>query len=834
MKPGAAKPGYIPRARTQAGRDQTAIVIENTDVERLRETLAKLERELEQSRRAERRLALRDAVTRALADSGSLVEATPRILQALCEALDWDLGALWIVEPHTDQLRCVQTWHLHTGPASAFEFDTRQSRFQLGEGLPGRVWATGQPAWILDITKDDNFRAPSANGAGLKASVAFPISAGRQVLGVMEFFSADVRKPDSEVIRLLSALGSQMGQFVERKYAEETLDRFFTLSIDMLCIAGFDGFYKRLNPAWERTLGYTVAELMAVPFVDFVHPDDREATLAETARLATGSDTISFENRYRAKDGSYRWLLWTAAPFADYRLIYAAARDITERKRTEAKVSKLREDAEAATHAKSEFLARMSHEIRTPLNVVLGMGDLLERTALNADQRQYVRVLGRAGSNLLTLINDILDISKAESGRISLEDIAFELPEAIEGAVEMMAARASEKGLDLTYHIAPGTPVLLTGDPGRLRQILINLLSNAIKFTAKGSVRIDVRRDPDSPDPGALEFAVSDTGIGISHDQLESIFEAFTQADVSTTRHYGGTGLGLSISKRLVELMQGRIQAESEPSKGTTIRFTAKFGAGAELGAAAERLAEARSITLPASALHILIVDDSEENRFLLSEYLKDFGCKLSFAEDGRNALERFCSATYDLVFMDLQMPVMDGYESTRRMRAWERTNRRPATPILALTASALEAEAQAALDAGCNACLRKPIRMAALLEAVGKYAAKPVAGDGAPSQRILVRADARLRAVIPGYLANRRADVSAIAEALDRSDFRAIRAVGHKMTGTGLGYGFPRISEIGVALERAAKESNAAEIRTQAAELARFIDRVEVVGAET
>src|SRR5579864_7452622 len=337
-----------------------------------------------------------------------------------------------------------------------------------------------------------------------------------------------------------------MSQGIKLGPAEELLDRFFTLSIDLLCIAGFDGYFKWLSPSWERVLGYRIEDLTSSPFLDFVHPDDQAATLAEMEKLTAGQNTISFENRYRARDGSYRWMQWNATPFGD--LIYAAARDNTERKGAEEKIQLLREQAEAANQAKSEFLARMSHEIRTPLNVLIGMGELLERTALNAEQRQYVRILEKSGSNLQTLINDLLDLSKVEAGRVTLEEIDFELPAVLDGAVEILVMRAKEKGIELRCEAGPRIPARLRGDPDRLRQVLLNLVGNAIKFTAVGRVLIRAESDPADPRPGALLFSVSDTGIGIPPDKLDSIFEAFMQADPSTARTYGGTGLGLAIS----------------------------------------------------------------------------------------------------------------------------------------------------------------------------------------------------------------------------------------------------------------------------------------------
>ncbi len=578
---------------------------------------------------------------------------------------------------------------------------------------------------------------------------------------------------------------------------ESILDRFFTLSLDMLCIAGFDGYFKQLNPAWERILGYTVEELTSRPFLDFVHPEDRAATQSEAQKISMGGSAISFENRYRTRDGSYRWLLWNATPHEEEELIFATARDITERK-------KLREQAELANRAKSDFLARMSHEIRTPLNVLIGMSDLLERTTLSSEQQQYVRVMQRAGDSLLTLINDILDLSKVEAGQILLEEIDFELSAVLDAVVEIMSLRAQEKKVDFRYEIAPSTPTHLAGDPNRLRQVLINLVGNALKFTSRGQVLVRVEPSPGTP-AGALRFAVSDTGIGIPPGQLESIFDAFAQADVSTSRKYGGTGLGLAISRRLVELMNGRIWVTNNSGPGATFYFTARFRPGHAKAPVPATTVE--TVSTPAAPLRILVADDSEENRFLVAEYLRSSGYPLEFADNGEAALEKFQQGSFDLVLMDLHMPVLDGYEATRQIRDWERKRGRPSIPILAFTASALEFEGRRAIEAGCTDWIRKPVRLADFRAIVAKYA-------GRASEADANSAESRIRALAPQYLHHREQDIASIRGALETDDFAAIRALGHKMSGTGTGYGFPQISRIGASIEAAAAARDSAAIQ--------------------
>jgi signal transduction histidine kinase/DNA-binding response OmpR family regulator len=499
------------------------------------------------------------------------------------------------------------------------------------------------------------------------------------------------------------------------------------------------------------------------------------------------------------------------------------------RQRAEADLQHAKASAESANRAKSEFLTTMSHEMRTPMNAILGMADLLSESPLRAEQRDYVRVFQKAGANLLELINNILDLSKVESGHVELEAIVFDLHALLERVIEMMVLRASDQGLRLTLEVVPDVPSHLIGDPNRLRQILVNLIGNALKFTPQGSVTLRVEKEAAPADAEEalnwLRFNVVDTGIGIAPDKIKMIFERFTQADSSTTRKYGGTGLGLAISKGLVDLMGGRLGCSSELGKGSTFFLSAPFEvrekgtapAGDDSGSIA-KLAAGPAEQHPGH--RILIAEDSEYNIVLIRAYLKDSGFELDVAENGKIAVEKVMTTRPDLVLMDLQMPLMDGLEATRAIRHWEATTGARPTPILALTAHAAGEGGSVSLEAGCNEHLTKPIKRATLLEAISRH----VHG------KIRITPPEGVEELMPNYLDSVRREMGEILKGLDLKDCKMAHRLGHQLKESGEGYGLPEITRAGAAVELAAATDDEDEIRRQIRALAAFLDRLEIV----
>jgi PAS domain S-box-containing protein len=627
----------------------------------------------------------------------------------------------------------------------------------------------------------------------------------------------------------------------EQKKSDQRLrdQQFYTRSliesnIDAIMTTDPSGIITDVNKQMEALTDCTRDELIGAPFKNyFTDPERAEAAI----KLVLSEKSVTdYELTARARDGKQTVVSYNATTFYDRNRtlqgVFAAARDVTERKRVEAELQQAKAAAESASATKSDFLASMSHEIRTPMNAIMGIADLLAKTSLSPEQDKYVQIFRRAGDNLLNLINDILDLSKVEASQLELEQTGFSLHDHLEKVMEMVAARAHEKGLALVCEIAPNVPNDLVGDPTRLRQVLLNLLGNAIKFTESGEVSLRVAPDGNSAVPTALRFTVSDAGIGISADKLGRVFERFTQADSSTTRRFGGSGLGLTISKRLVELMGGRIWAESAVGNGSVFSLVLPFEVwpGATLRAVIP-VDRGPEPALP--ALRILLAEDSPDNCIITVAYLEGTPYRVEIANTGAIACKMFVAGHYDLVLMDRQMPIMDGLTATRTIRKWEQANDRPPTPIIALTASALKGDREMCLTAGCTAFLTKPIKQEVLLRAIKEHSIATPPSSKEESRRketALVRANPKFADRVPAYLQNCRQNVITMLEALDRVDFETVRTLGHQIRGSGGMFGFQAITDIGTALEQAAESTDTDASRKWVGELSRYLDRVETI----
>ncbi|HSD57214.1 MAG TPA: PAS domain S-box protein [Methanotrichaceae archaeon] len=688
-----------------------------------------LQAEIVERKRAEEMICIQRDLGIALSSAGDLKEALNLILDACLKLRGVDCGGIYVVDKNLGDLRLVA----HTKTGLPREFIEHGSHYDSGS-FHARLVMEGRPIYASysRIRSESSEVYPMED---LRAISILPVKCREKVTAVLNMASHTIDERPIGIRSTLEAIAAQVGEAIEKLKAEEDRKQaeervLFQASLldqvrNSVIATDLHGTIIYWSRFAEALYQWKAEEILGKNIAKTIVPKEKSYLIREVMAQITSSGYYEAELLVRRKDGNIFPAIYTYSLLKDLEgkhIGYVSVSiDLTERKKIERDLRLAKELAESAAKAKSDFLANMSHEIRTPMNAVIGLTGLLQRTDLNKEQQDYVETIRSSGNSLLSVINNILDFSKIDSGKVELEAQPFNLRDCVEDSLDLVATEASKKGLNLAYSIDTSAPGTIMGDPVRLRQILINLLSNAVKFTDSGEVMMAVSGRKLEGNDHEVHFAIKDTGIGISKDRMNQLFKPFSQMEPSTTRIYGGTGLGLAISKRLVEMMGGRIWAESEVGNGSTFHFTILVAATAAKPASSMTIALQPQTDLKLSqspALRILLAEDNPVNQKVAMQMLRKIGYEADVAANGLEVLQALERQPYDIILMDVQMPEMDGLEAAKNIR--ERWHNGP--KIIAITAYALEGDRDRCLNVGMDDYISKPIQMDELQSKLVKW----------------------------------------------------------------------------------------------------------------
>jgi PAS domain S-box-containing protein len=738
-----------------------------------------LQAQIRERQRTQQRLAAQYAVSCVLVEAHRPSEALPNILQAVGSTLGWDVGAVWITDKSANALRCAAFWHAPEVEAGEFGIICQQRTFAPGVGLPGRVWNSGQAAWIADVTQDSNFpRGPYAARAGLHGAFGFPISLGAETQGVLEFFSHEIRQPDNELLQMFATVGSQIGQFIERRRGRESLEheRYLLHTLmdnlpDHIYFKDRQSRFLRNNRAHLRRFGLEEAsQAIGKTDLDFFSEEHAREALQDEQQVILTGQPFTKEEKETWPDGSITWALSTKLPLRDEngQIVgtFGISRDITDAKRAEAALRQAKEAAEEASRTKSHFLASMSHELRTPLNSVIGFANILLKNKagnLRPTELNFLERIAANGTHLLGLINQILDLSKIEARKVELQLGPVALDTLVRQTIAQQEGLVRDRPVKLLADLPPVVAPLLA-DADKLKQVLINLIGNALKFTERGSVTLRVVTDPANHEP--LRIEVRDTGIGIPSEKLGVIFEAFQQAEAGTARKYGGTGLGLTISQALCELMGFRIDVSSEVGQGSTFSIVFKTATSAApvlllpkpaAGLAARTASSAAAPkTVDLKDKLVLVIDDELDSRTLLTHLLEESGCQVIAASSGEQGLRMAREFRPQIITVDLLMPRMNGWKVIQTIKADPQLRRIPAV-VVSVVAAENGGRILGAVDV-----LQKPVARDDLLAVLQRNLSAP------RPKILLVDDDADTRRVLSAYLEDEAGEIREASNGLE------------------------------------------------------------------